>query len=220
MDVVKAYKSREQAGEVLAEQLVKLNLKKPYLLAIPRGGIQVAEAIADQFKIPINTLVVKKLPIPDNPEAGFGAIAGDGSRVLSEETVSYLRLPQEEIDFIANKVIQEIKHRIEAYGKINPEEVKGSDAIIVDDGVATGYSMIAALKSVRSMNPASITAAVPVSSQQAFLKLSKYADNVICPMVKGTYFFAVANYYLEWFDLSEEQIKSILNRYRNKYQNL
>ncbi|EKE03339.1 MAG: hypothetical protein ACD_20C00214G0009 [uncultured bacterium] len=217
MDNLHTYQSREQAGRVLAEEISKLNLKKPYLLAIPRGGIQVAEAIADKLQIPINPIIVKKLPIPNNPEAGFGAVTIDGQKVLDKKTVSYLGLTEDEINSIANKVIQEMHHRIEVYGSINQKEVESSDAIIVDDGVATGYSLIAALTSVKNMNPNSITAAVPVSSGNAYEKFSKLANYVVCPLVENTYFFAVGGYYREWYDLSEEQIKSILKKYRDNY---
>lgn len=218
MDNLRGYKSREEAGKVLATELSKLKLRNPYLIAIPRGGIQTAEAIADKLKIPINPIIVKKLPVPGSPETGFGAITADGSRVMNEEITSYLGLSQAEIDFISNNVIQEIHHRVEVYGNIKPEDVKGSDAIVVDDGIATGYSIIAALNSVRDMNPGSLTAAVPVSSESAFGKVSLYADRVICPIIDRTYFFAVGNYYQEWYDLSEDQIKSILKKYRDKYQ--
>ncbi|OGI17242.1 MAG: hypothetical protein A2287_09360 [Candidatus Melainabacteria bacterium RIFOXYA12_FULL_32_12] len=218
MDNYKIYESREKAGEVLAEEISKLNLQKPYLLAIPRGGIQVAEAIADKLKIHIDPIIVKKLPVPGNPEAGFGAITADGKRVIDEETVSYLGLSEDQINRIANNVMQEIHHRIEVYGDINQKKVESSDVIIVDDGVATGYSLIAAIKSIKDMRPNSVTAAIPVSSGSAYEKFSRLTDHVICPLIERTYFFAVGNYYREWYDLTEEEIKSILKKYRDKYQ--
>ena len=219
MDRFNTYPSRESAGEVLADLLDMLDIANPYLIAIPRGGIQVAEAIADKLRVPINPIIVKKLPIPENPEAGFGAITADGTKVLDEETVNYLRLSEDQINRISEKVVQEIKHRLEAYGSITPDHVKGADAIVVDDGAATGYSTIAALKSIKNMQPKSLIAALPVSSGEAYSKISKIADTTICPKVESTYFFAVGNYYDEWYDLSEEQIKGILKAYRDKYGN-
>jgi len=218
MDKIRFYNSREEAGDILAEKIVALNLKKPCLLAIPRGGIQVAEGVSDKLKTPIYPIIVKKLPIPGNPEAGFGAIAEDGIKVLDEETVSYLGLNDETVEKISQSVIREIMHRSSIYGNADKEIVKSSDAIIVDDGVATGYSLIAAIKSVKGMNPASITAAVPVASKDAYDRILPLVDNFICPLVEETYFFAVANYYKEWFDLEEDEIVKILKNSREKYK--
>ena len=211
------YPSREAAGEILAQKLRSLNLNKPFLIAIPRGGIQVAEAIADEFKIPVNTIITKKLPIPESPEAGFGAISEEGEKILDEETASYLGLSDSDIEGISKKVIEDIKHRTQIYGSVDKNKVRSSDVIVVDDGVATGYSLIAALKSIRKMNPNSITAAVPVSSEEAYHKILRYADNVVCPLIARSVFFAVAAYYKEWYDLSETQIQKILKKYREKY---
>ncbi len=211
------YESRESAGETLAVELKKLNLKTPYLLAILRGGVQVAEGIADGLQIPINPLAVKKLPAPGNPEYGFGAVTEDGTKVLNETAVSYMGLREEEIEKIAANVVTEIQHRKDVFGGLDDEKIRGSDVIIVDDGVATGYSLIAGINTVKKRTPKSLIVAVPVSSGEAYLKIKKDVDNIICPIVSSDYYFAVASYYKEWFDLSEDQIKSVLNEYKKKY---
>ncbi|MDD3012524.1 MAG: phosphoribosyltransferase family protein [Candidatus Gastranaerophilales bacterium] len=218
MDKTGFYYSREEAGSILAEKIMELDLKKPCLLAIPRGGIQVAKGVADKLEIPIYPVIVKKLPIPGNPEAGFGAITEDGIKVLDEKTIAYLDIDEESIERISQNVVREVIHRSSVYGSADRELVKSSDAIIVDDGVATGYSLIAAIKSVKGMNPSSITAAVPVASKEAYKKIQSLVDNFICPLVDETYFFAVANYYKQWFDLEENKIIEILKVYREKYK--
>lgn len=218
MDRSGFFYSREEAGNVLAEKILGLNLNNPCLLAIPRGGIQVAEGISDKLRIPIYPLIVKKMPIPGNPEAGFGAIAEDGVKVLDDKTVNYLGISDEMIEKISQHVIREINHRSDKYGHMDRNIVKSSDAIIADDGVATGYSLIAAIKSVKGMNPKSITAAVPVASKDAYDKIRPLVDNFVCPLVEDTYFFAVANYYKEWFDLEEDEIKRILQESAAKYK--
>lgn len=207
------FKSRETAGQILATDIEKLNLENPYLLGIPRGGIQVAEPIAERLNIPINPLVVKKLPAPNNPEFGFGAVTEDGTKVLNEEAVNYLHLNNNLIESIAEKVVTEICHRKEVYGGLDDEAIARSDVIIVDDGVATGYSLIAGIKTVKNRNPKSLTVAVPVSSSNAYEKVKSMADNIVCPIISDEYYFAVANYYEEWFDLTEQQIKDILNKH-------
>lgn len=211
------YESREAAGDILAEKVAELGLETPYLLAIPRGGIQVSESIADKLKIPINPLIVKKLPAPSNPEYGFGAVTEDGTRILNEEAVTQLKLKKTEIEKIAQKVIDEIKHRKEAFGSYNQEIAHASNVIIVDDGIATGYSLIAGIKAVKKSEPISLTVAVPVSSYSAYFTIEQMVDKIICPIVSDEYLFAVANYYEEWHDLSEHEIKNILENYRKKY---
>jgi len=121
------------------------------------------------------------------------------------------------INRIAARIMEEVKHRTQIYGAIELKKIRDSDAIVVDDGVATGYSLFTALKYIRNMKPKSLTAAVPVSTKEAHERLKLYADNVICPLVDESYFFAVANYYKEWYDLTEEEIKRILTDYQEKY---
>ena len=214
---MKIYESREAAGVVLGNEIEKLNLESPYVLAILRGGVQVSEGIADKLQVPINPLVVKKLPSPGNPEYGFGAITEDGTKVLNEKAVNYLKLNNDEIEKIANQIVLEIQHRKEIYGGLDDEKIGKSDVIIVDDGIATGYSLIAGINTVKKRNPKSITVAVPVSSQDAYLNIRKLVDNILCPFVSEDYFFAVASHYKTWFDLSEDQIKTILDKYKKKY---
>lgn len=217
MASITRYRSRESAGEAIAAELAALNLEHPYLLAIPRGGIQVAEAVADRLDISLNPLIVKKIPAPLNPEYGIGAVTEDGVKVLNEEVVEYLGINNGVIDEIAERVVSEIQHRKEAFGGLDDEEIGKSDVIIVDDGIATGYSLIAAIKTVKNRNPKSITVAVPVSSYESYYKIKELVDNMICPIVSDEYFFAVANYYDEWFDLTEDQIKGILQRYKKQF---
>ena len=199
---------------MLIKLIQKLNLQNLLLLAIPRGGIQVAEPIAHKLKIPIYPFIVKKLPIPDSPETAFGAIAPDGTMVLDEKTIRYLGLTENIINATAERVKGEITHRIKIYGGFNVEEIRGKDVIVVDDGVATGYSLIAALKSIKKMLPKSLTVCVPVSSYNAFQKIIPLVDNIVCPIVDEYSFFAVGYYYEEFNDLPEDEIKAILGKYR------
>lgn len=217
MDNYRYYKSREDAGRVLAKEIGKLNLSNPYLLAIPRGGIQVAEGIADKFKIPVNVIVTKKLPTPDSPETGFGAITEDGHKVINQTYFDYLKLSDSKFNEICQEVIQEIKKRVQDYGSYDKENIDKYDVIVVDDGAATGYSLLAALINIKSYNPKSLTAAIPVSSESAFQEIKKYADNVVCPIVDTSGFFAVGYFYQEFFNLPKQEIQMILQKYRELY---
>lgn len=217
MPELEQFHSRETAGEVLAEKIAKLNLESPHLLAIPRGGIQVAEAVADRLKVSIKPLVVKKLPAPGNPEYGFGAVTEDGTMVLNEKAVNTLFLTEDIIEKTAQSVVEEIQHRKEAFGGLDDEKIHNSNAIIVDDGIATGYSLIAGIETIRKRNPKSITVAVPVSAYDSYFRVKDMVDEIICPIVSDEMFFAVASFYEEWHDLSEGEIINILDRYREMY---
>lgn len=216
MSKIGFYESRESAGKLLSEAITKLNLKNPVILAIPRGGVQVAEAVAKKFDKPIYPLIVKKLPVPGNPEVGFGAVTQNGKIILYEELVKNLKLNEEEIKKISERIMKEMAHRSSVYGVLQDNQVKSADAIILDDGAATGYSLIAGIYSVKSMNPASITVALPVASKEAAIKIEPLVDNFICPLIDDTYYFAVASYYKEWFDLDENDIVNILKTSHKK----
>ncbi|HSA06204.1 MAG TPA: phosphoribosyltransferase family protein [Candidatus Gastranaerophilales bacterium] len=214
---IEKYESKEAAGEILAEKLFELKLEKPYIMAVLRGGVQVAQVIADKFKLPVHPLIVKKLPSPENPEYGFGAVTEDGTLVLNENAVLSLKLSRDIIEKIANTIVLEIQRRKNIFGELDNKKISESDVIIVDDGIATGYSLIAAINTVKKRRPKSITIAVPVSSLSAYSVIKKLADNIVCPLISSDYFFTVAAYYKTWSDLSEESLKFIIEDYKNKY---
>ncbi len=208
------FESKEKAGEILADELEKIKVKKPFLLAIPRGGVQVAEAVAERFEVPINTIIAKKLPLPLYPEVAFGAMTEDEINILNKQMMKDYGISEKELKEIYNRVNEEIKHRIEAYGRFEKEDVKGAQAVIIDDGVATGSSLIAAIKRVESMQPSKLIVAVPVCTQNAYEKIKPMADVFISHIVDANPYFAVSRYYKEWKDLSEKEIIDVLNKYK------
>lgn len=217
-DFGKQFESREIAGKQLADQLEKINLENPYLLAIPRGGIQVAEAVADRFKIPIDVIMAKKLPLPFNPEVAMGAMTEDEIEYINQDLIDMAGVTQKELEYAYNRVNNEIKHRIELYGRFDEKKVENSSTIIVDDGVATGSSLIASIKKVKKLNPKELIVAVPVSTKVAYNNISPMVDKFISIIVDDRPFFAVSKFYEEWEDLSEDEIINILEKYRKMYQ--
>lgn len=211
------FDSKESAGKIIAEYLEKEGITKPFLLAVPRGGIQVAEAIAEKFHTPINAIISKKLPLPINPEVAFGAMTEDEIDILNVEMMHAYDISDDDLKIIANKVNQEIKHRIKTYGRFNPENVQGAQAVIIDDGVATGSSLIAAIKKVKTMNPKELIVAVGASTNNAYQKISPMVDKFISPIIDDSPFFAVSQYYKHWKDLSEEEILEVLKKYRKSF---
>ncbi len=208
------FDSKESAGSILADELEKIKVTKPFLLAIPRGGIQIAEAIAERFNVPIQAIIAKKLPLPLYPEVAFGAMTEDEINIINEEMVKDYGITKEILNEIYTRVNKEIKHRIEAYGRFDMQQVNNAEVIIIDDGVATGSSLIAAIKRVKSMKPSRLIVAVPVSTQTAYEIIKPTVDTFISYIVDSTPYFAVSRYYKEWKDLSEKEIIDVLNKYK------
>ncbi len=205
------FRDRLHAGELLANKL------KPYvnpvILAIPSGGVPVGAAIAKKLGITMDLIIVRKIPIPDNPEAGFGSVSWDGEITINEKLVAQLHLSDEEIEAAVEKVKLELERRMEKFrGKKPFPELKGRSVMLVDDGLASGYTMLSAVSAVRKYSPARITVAVPTASKNALELVSKHVDELVCLNVRETAMFAVADAYKEWHDLDEGEVIEILKR--------
>jgi len=207
------FPDRRQAGRRLAELLLTYRGQDCIVLGIPRGGVPVGYEISQALGCPLDVIVPRKLPVPWSPEAGFGAIMPDGTRVLNERMVRELRLPAQEIDAIAARVLVEVRRRQAAYRGDRPEPVlEGRIAILVDDGLATGYTMIAAAQSVRKQRPASVVIAVPVSPRASAAEVGKFADRLVAIHLSDRLSFAVAMFYQEFPDMSDEEVVSYLEQ--------
>lgn len=205
------FRDRFHAGELLADKL------KPYvnpvILAIPSGGVPVGAAIAKKLGITMDLIIVRKIPIPYNPEAGFGSVSWDGEVTINERLLSQLRLSDEEIEAAVEKVKLELERRMEKFrGKKPFPELEGRSVIIVDDGLASGYTMLSAVSAVKKHSPARITVAVPTASKNALELVSKHVDELVCLNVRETAMFAVADAYKGWYDLDEGEVIEILKR--------
>ena len=154
---------------------------------------------------------MRKLQIPDNPEAGFGSVASDGSLLLNEALVHRLRIGGKTIAAQKEKALRSIRARMAQYGSFASfPNLKGRAAILIDDGLASGLSMEVAVMVVKRHEPAIVVVAVPTSSMSAFRRLSPLVDRVVCPDVSRLPFFAVANAYKIWRDLDDAEVISLL----------
>ncbi|MBC7247304.1 MAG: phosphoribosyltransferase [Actinobacteria bacterium] len=206
------FKDREEAGSRLAESYVGPR-EKLMVLGIPRGGIPVGYRMARELGGAFDVLVARKLPIPHNPEAGFGAIAPDGSLYLNEEMMQHLRLPPEQVNDIASRVLVEVRRRVKAYRGDRPfPDLAGMNVILTDDGLATGYTMIAAVEMVRKFHPASVGVAVPVSPDGTARRIRPLVDHFHCLHVSHHYPFAVASFYRDFHDLSDREVMRYLGK--------
>lgn len=211
------FKNRKEAGEKLAARLIQYKGKDAVVLAIPRGGIEVGCEVARALNAPFSVLVARKLSFPDNPEAGFGAIAEDGSSVLLEGASSWLS--QEVIERIKTEQAREIRRRIAVLRADQPlPEVSKKIVILVDDGLATGSTMLAAIAYCRNKKAAKIIVAVPITGEEALQLVTKAADSVIA-LETPAYFRAVAQGYETWYDVPDEEAANILKRCRKNQGN-
>lgn len=207
------FQDRQEAGRRIAKKLERFHGTNAVILAIPRGGIPVAAVAAQQLQIEWGIVVARKLPVPANPEAGFGAVADDGTIVLNKPMLSGLRLTTEQIGAIAAQVGAEVARRSEVYSRVRPPvDVSGRPVIVLDDGVASGYTMLAAIKSARARGPSSVIAAAPVASRSAASMVEQAADECEFEIVSAAVPFAVADFYVMWHDLTDEDILPLLSK--------
>jgi putative phosphoribosyl transferase len=206
-----AFRDRAEAGLRLAEALDKFRGKRALVLAIPRGGVEVAFQVARSLRGELSILIARKLPYPDNPEAGFGAVAEDGSRVVSE-TVPY-ELDEADISAIIRDQEEEIRRRIKVLRRGRPlPEIKGRTVILVDDGLAMGSTMKAAIALCRKRKAKRIVAAVPVAGERAAREIGKLADETVI-LSKPVPFLAVAQAYEKWYDVPDREVLALLSKW-------
>ncbi len=205
------FEDRFDAGRRLAKKLVKFTGPNTIVLAVPKGGIPLAAVADKKFQISWHVIVTAKLPIPWNPESGFGAVAADGSVVLNNSIVEGLELTTDEIQQVVDEVRKQLNKRVAEYSSIRkPIEVVGKDVILIDDGIASGYTMLAAIESLRSQNASRVIVSAPVASRSAAQLIEKNADDMVIEIISPAIPFAVADFYLDWHDLSDEDISILL----------
>jgi len=210
------FKDREHAGRLLSRFLKERLREKENLvvLAIPRGGVPIGCILAKELQAEFDLIVVRKIPVPWNPEAGFGAITPNGEIFLDENVVKYLGLEAEEIKNLSKKVLEEIKRRERMFlGNREKVDVTNKNVILVDDGLATGFTMLAAVKFLKD-KPKKIMVAIPTASRGAISLLSKHVHAIYCLSIRSEIpYFAVADAYVNWRDLTDDDIIQYLKKY-------
>jgi len=207
--------NRYDAGKQLAAQLDEYQGQSVVVLAIPNGGVPVGLEVALSLEADLDLVISRKIPLPLTPEAGFGAVADDGTVILNEEVVKRVDLSPHQVNYQVNQVRAEIRQRSLLYQKGRPlTVVRGKTVIITDDGLASGFTMMAAVESVRHRRPKEIVVAVPVTSAAALEKVEQVADKVVT-LAKGTMpKFYIADFYHYWYDLSDEEVIQCLKEWR------
>ncbi len=201
---------RLDAGKRLASDLKNFSGNKGIVLAIPRGGVVVGYEIAKTLNLPLDVIIPRKIGAPDNPELAIGAVAEDETTILDQTLIKYLGVSQEYVVEETERQKQEIKRRFKLYRQnTSYPDLKGLDVIVVDDGIATGSTMKAALASVKNRGAASITVAVPVGPPSTIEELEKMADRVVC-IYTPEFFQAIGEFYEDFNQTSDEEVISLL----------
>ena len=208
------FRDRLQAGRLLAEKLREYAGKENViLLALPAGGVPVGYVVAKELNILMDVMVVRKVQIPWNTEAGFGAVTWDGETVLNQPLVRHLGLKREVIEESISETRRIIQERLRKFRGDKPmPDLGGKVVILVDDGLASGFTMLAAARSARRRQPKKTVVAVPTASMDAIKLLAPEVDEVVCLNIRSGPVFAVADAYKNWYDLTDEEVSKILER--------
>lgn len=207
------FPDRVQAGEALAERLAQDgSWQDALVLALPRGGVPVAFEVAQRLGLELDILVVRKLGVPGNPELAMGAIASGGVRVMNDDIVHYIHISRAEIDGTIAQETHELLRREQAYRSDRPQPtIEGRAVILVDDGLATGATMRAAVQAVRKMGAGSITVAVPVAAPDSVAQLEPLADRIVCLYLPHD-LYAIGRWYQNFDQTSDRQVMELLQR--------
>jgi predicted phosphoribosyltransferase len=212
------FRDRSDAGRRLAERLATGFAGRPdvIVLGLPRGGIPVAFEVARRLDAPLDVFVVRKLGVPGQEELAMGAIATGGIRVINRDVVDALHIPDRAIDRVAQDEMRELERRQRSYrGDLPPPQVAQKVVVLIDDGLATGSTMRAAVAALREQGPARIVVAVPVAAEPTCDDLRKEVDEVVCLQTPEP-FLAVGRFYDDFSQTTDEEVRTLLARSRQE----
>ena len=208
------FKNRLDAGTKLAEKIhLGKDDKNPIVLGIPRGGISVGYLVAMRLNCPLEPITLRKLPLPQNDQMGFGAVTLNKKVMLNKKLIDAGYVSKNEIDAIVDEVYEEVVRRDRLYRGSKPfPDLKGHSVIIVDDGLSTGFTMLAAISFAKEKEAMKIICGVPVAHDSAYNMVSREVDSIICLHIDRGYSFAVASFYQSFPDMEDREVISILEK--------
>lgn len=209
------YADRHQAGKILADELKDYaDESQVIVLALPRGGVPVGAIIAEALDAPLDVILVRKLGLPGHEELAMGAIATGNARVMNDDVLRFERVSESAIERVVEKERKELERREKTYRGDRPlPDLEGRTVILVDDGLATGATMRAAIQVVRQQSPGKIVMAVPVAPRDTLEKMREEADEVVCPSVPSS-FMGIGQWYQDFGQTSDQEVKDLLEQAR------
>jgi putative phosphoribosyl transferase len=213
------FRDRTEAGQALATRLTAFaNRPDVLVLALPHGGVPVAVEVAKKLNVPLDVFVVRKLGLPEHPELAMGAIATGGVRVLNRELVEGLRIPEIVIDVVTAQEQEELARRQRAYrGNLPSSNVKAKTVILVDDGIATGSTMMAAIEALRQLHAGRIVVAAPVIAHSTFYEIHNIADDV-ATVIAPEEFHGVGQFYEDFSQTTDDEVRQLLAETNHRTQ--
>ena len=205
------FENRIEAGRLLARELSThgLTAGNAVVLALVRGGVPVGFAVADRLRLPLDVIVARKLGVPWQPELAMGAIAGN-TRILDWRMIRQIGISDYDLEDVISREQAEMRRREDRYrAGAPPLDVQKKAVVLVDDGLATGSTMLAAVRHLRTLEPARIIVAVPVGSGQACERLRREADEVVC-LATPPYFFAVGEWYIDFQQVGDNEVRTLM----------
>ncbi len=206
------FADRQEAGERLADKLLHFKDKNPLILAVPRGGLTVAEPVLKKISGELDLIITRKIGAPYQPELAIGAVTGDGFVMLNEDILSRVSADKKYIEKAVAEEVEEIKRRLKAYrGERPAPALDNRIVILIDDGVATGYTLLAALRSLQEKKPGRLVLAVPVGPPDTFKKLQQEVDELVYIEAPAN-FAAVGQFYRRFDQVSDAEVSAVLKR--------
>jgi len=211
MDMDK-YRDRQEAGKVLADALKSYeNHKDTIVLGLARGGIPVAYEVAKGLNLPLDVYIVRKIGVPGHAELALGAIASGGTSVFNDDIIRELQITQDQIQPVITQELAELERREKVYRQGRPLlDLKDKTVILVDDGVATGATMLVAIKAIRHLFPRKLIVAVPVAQATLCQKMQTYVDEFVCPLCPEN-LYAVGAWYDDFSQTEDDEVRALLN---------
>jgi len=205
------FRNRAEAGSLLAQKLERYkDMAGVLVLGLPRGGVPVANAVAVALNAPLDMILVRKLGVPGQEELAMGAIASNGIQILNDPIIQYMGIPESEVEAVIKRETQELRRREREYRGVRPPvEIPGKIVIVVDDGLATGSTMKAAIAALRSQNPARIIVAVPTASPETCQELKSTADEIVCAITPEP-FYAVGFSYEDFEQTTDSEVRALI----------